>query len=356
MTVLLLITGALQAWVYIRYGGITGYMDAYLEGEHHYGNKDPNIGFNGMGWVFTISESFPILALFAFAHYLRRTGKRPGWISLFAIFGVYFVLVMLFGGLRGSRSNTIWALFWAVGVIHFWVRKITRSFILVGTLFLLTFMYLYGFYKAVGAEALDAFQGAEARDTLSRKTGRTLQGSILGDLGRSDIQALELYKMTAPPITYEYAWGRTYVGAVSLLIPRFVWPGRPPTKVRWITELESGPGSFVPEIWESSHVLGLSGEAILNFGPAAVPFAYLLLGFVVLRIRAWMSTLGPDDSRWLMAPLVVMFAFIFLISDSDNDIFFIFKYATFPLLAITLSSRRSRLIPATFSRTHVRTD
>src|SRR4051794_28571078 len=32
MATLLLITGLSQVWVYIHYGGITGYMDAYLEG------------------------------------------------------------------------------------------------------------------------------------------------------------------------------------------------------------------------------------------------------------------------------------------------------------------------------------
>ncbi len=342
MGALLLITGLAQVWVYIHYGGISGYMAAYLDGEHHYGNKDPNIGFNGMGWVFTISESFPIIALFAFVLYLRKSEKQPSWVALFAILAVYFVLVMLFGGLRGSRSNTIWALFWAVGVIHFFVRKVTRGFILVGVLFLMCFMYMYGFYKSVGTEALDAFDSSDTRESLSRKTGRTFAGSILGDLGRSDIQALLLYKMTAPPVTYEYAWGRTYLGAASLLIPRSVWPNRPPTKTRWITELESGPGSWTPELWESSHVAGLAGEAMLNFGPAAAPISYLVLGLLVLRIRAWLRRLAPDDSRWLMAPFLIMLTFIVMAGDSDNDIFFVFKSACLPLLAVMLSSRRNQ--------------
>jgi len=107
----------------------------------------------------------------------------------------------------------------------------------------------------------------------------------------------------------------------------------------------------MPELWESSHVLGLSGEAMLNFGPVAVPFAYLLLGFLVVRVRGWMSTLAPDDGRWLMAPLVIMFAFIFLISDSDNDIFFLFKYASLPLLAVTLSSHRTGFADSTLAST-----
>jgi hypothetical protein len=199
---------------------------------------------------------------------------------------------------------------------------------------------MYGFYKSVGAEALDAFQGSDTRDSLAHKTGRTLQGSILGDLARADIQALELYKMTAPPVVYNYAFGGTYLGGISILIPRAIWPDRPPDKVRWTTELESGPGSYVPGIWQSSHVAGMAGEAMLNFGPIAVPFTYLVLALLIKRVRQWLRTLAPNDSRWLMVPLLVMFTFIVMASDSDNDIFFLFKYATVPFLAIFLSSRR----------------
>jgi hypothetical protein len=340
---LLLVSGLAQLWVYIHYGGISGYIDAYLDGEHHYGNKDPGVGFNGMGWIFTISESFPILAMFTVAHLLKKRSKPPPWTLLFGALVLYFVLVMLFGGLRGSRSNTVWALFWAVGVIHFRVRKVTRPFILVGVSFLVVFLYLYGFYKSVGAEALDAFQGSDARDNLAHKTGRTLQGAVLEDLGRSDIQAFILYKTSSAPENYDYAWGRTYIGAAAILIPRSLWPDRPPTKIRWITELESGPGTFTPGMWESSHVLGLAGEGMLNFGPVAVPLAYAVLGIIVVYIRSLMNRLAPNDSRWLMAPLVIMFTFIVMAGDADNDIFFLVKYAAMPLLAVVLSSRRTRI-------------
>jgi hypothetical protein len=337
---LMLVSILLQSWVYLHFGGISGFIDAYMEGEQNFGNTEAGVGFNGFGWIFMISESFPILAIFVIAYFIRATNKKPGWPGLLTILGLYFVLVMLFGGLKGSRSNTIWALFWGLGVIHFWVRRVTPQIVLLGTVFLLVFMYLYGFYKSVGVQALDAFQGSETRNELSRKTGRTLSGSLLGDLARADVQSLELYKMTATPSEYDYAWGGTYLGALSILIPRAIWPDRPPDKSRWTTELESGPGSYVPGIWQSSHVVGLAGEAMLNFGPLAVPLAYAALGLMVGATRRWLSQLSPDDSRFLLAPLVVMFSFILLVSDSDNDIFFLFKFGFIPLVAVFFSSRR----------------
>ena len=336
----MLVSALLQGWVYLHFGGISGFIDAYMESEQHFGNTDAGVGFNGFGWIFMISESFPMLAIFAAAAYIRRNNKKPGWLGLLTILSLYFVLVMLFGGLKGSRSNTIWALFWGVGVIHFLVRKVTPRIVLLGTAFLLLFMYLYGFYKSVGVQALDAFQGSETRDELSRKTGRTLSRSVLGDLARADIQSLELYKMTATPSEYEYAWGGTYLGALSIVIPRGIWPDRPPDKSRWTTELESGVGTYVPGIWQSSHVTGLAGEAMLNFGPIAVPFAYALLGVMVGATRRWLGQRSPNDSRFLLAPMMVMFCFIFLVSDSDNDLFFLFKFGFVPLVAVFLSSRR----------------
>ena len=57
---------------------------------------------------------------------------------------------MVFGGLRGSRSQTVWSLFWATGIIHLWIRPLSKRFIAAGVCFLVAFMYLYGFYKGLG--------------------------------------------------------------------------------------------------------------------------------------------------------------------------------------------------------------
>ena len=61
---------ALQAWVYARYGGLTGYMSA---AEHR---EQAFLGNNRIG---TISASFPVLMLFAFAVAVERVERRlPG--------------------------------------------------------------------------------------------------------------------------------------------------------------------------------------------------------------------------------------------------------------------------------------
>ncbi len=43
--------------------------------------------------------------------------------------GGYFLLKLLFGGLRGSRTITVFGLFWIAGAIHIWIRPVPRKFL-----------------------------------------------------------------------------------------------------------------------------------------------------------------------------------------------------------------------------------
>src|SRR5207244_4309581 len=100
-------------------------------------------------------------------------GSAKTWVALVLVLVVYLVLKMFFGGLRGSRSNTIWGMFWAVGLIHLYVRPFPRILVVVGIVGLVGFMYFYGLYKAAGLQALETFGDAEARAELAERGRRT---------------------------------------------------------------------------------------------------------------------------------------------------------------------------------------
>jgi hypothetical protein len=140
---------------------------------------------------------------------------------------------------------------------------------------------------------------------------------------------------------YRYAWGRTYLGSAALLIPRAFWPDRPPTKVKEGTEAQFGAGSWDEHKWSSSLVYGLAGETMLNFGPLAVPFAYLVLGAVVGRLQLFLSTLHHEDIRLLLYPFLVTLCFSFLQSDSDNLLFYLIKNGLVPTLVVWFGSCKS---------------
>jgi hypothetical protein len=334
IAVALVVTALLQAAVYAQFGGIAAYMDTATD-------VVARDQFQGMGWLFLISESFPLLAMMGFVVWARGKESCRTWLCLCAVLVVFFVLKLLFGGLRGSRSQTVWGLFVAVGLIHLCVRRVPRAFIYLGLLFLVAFMYIYGFYKGFGVEGLEAVGDAEAREELSARMHRGPADIIVLDLGRSDMQAFLLYKTTDPDSDYRYAWGRTYVGALALFIPRSLWPDRPDTITREGTEALAGMGSYEPGVVFSSHVHGLAGEAMLNFGPAAVPVAFLGLGLAVGRLRRFTRSARPWDSRWLLVPLLLNSCFDILGGDSCNILFSFVKDALIPCaLVMAFSMRR----------------
>jgi hypothetical protein len=331
----LMLSGALQIWVYAQQGGIIGYIEQFSRAIL---DPESSSGFKDMGWIFMVSESFPILGMVYFAVSVGRLRTARTWLVIGLIMFGFFALQMLFGGLRGSRSNTVWALFWAAGIIHFWVRPLNKTLVFAGVCFLVAFMYFYGFYKGLGKDAWTVFEAGAIPAEASIKTGRTLDGMLLGDLGRSDVQAFLLYRLSMPDRDYQYAWGRTYLASATLLIPRALWPARPPGKVKEGTEVQYGAGSWDEHKWNSSLVYGLAGEAMLNFGPLAVPFAYLIFGVIVGRLQRCFSKLRRWDTRLLLYPFLVNTCFSMLQSDSDNLLFNTIKGGVVPTLVVWFGS------------------
>lgn len=343
----LVISGILQVWIYVAYGGFSGYMAAYtswLAGAE---------SFKGTLWLFSISESFPILAMIGFAVSLRRMKSRKTWTLLAIALALFFALQMIFGGLRGSRSNTIWGLFWAAGIVHLYIRRLPRVIPYFGLPLLFVFMYLYGFYKEAGPDAIKLLEGSEGRAVLAQKTRRSPEVVMLSDFSRSDVQAFLLYRLLTSPKEYRYALGRTYLGALALLAPRPLWPDRPPGKVKWTTEAEYGIGTFGVGRLQSSRVYGLAGEAMLNFGPAVVPLSFALLGFIVGFVRRALRGLPPSDSRLLLLPFLINFCILFLLNDSDIHVVYFIKYGAIPFTLVMLASRKhliSQALPACATR------
>src|SRR5947209_6426485 len=91
--ILLLVAAVCQVLVYISFGGIQGYMDAALNNSS---------AFEGMGWIFMISESTSVLAMFVVIIYARRVNMS--WPQALLTILALFVVQLAVAGLRGSRS------------------------------------------------------------------------------------------------------------------------------------------------------------------------------------------------------------------------------------------------------------
>lgn len=341
----LLLGGVLQIAVYAAFGGIAGYIDAV---------EQKRQAFLGCSYVAMITESVPILALMLYVFYVWLRQTKPSWPTLFVVLMAFLVIKLLFGGLYGLRTNTVFAMFWAVGMVHFGIRPVPRKLILAGIVGLVAFMYLYGFYKSAGVQGLQAaITSPDSRADMEQDIGRPIESTLLGDLGRSDVQAYILYRQLQPNSDYQYGLGRTYGAALLTILPGPVWRDRPPTVVKEGTEALQGRGAYRPRPLGtvededkydgmSSKVYGLAGEAMLNFGALSVPVAFALLGMVVGYVSRWLKTWHPRDARRLLVPFLVLICIELVINDSYIVVGALYQFFTFPLLVVAMVSERRR--------------
>jgi hypothetical protein len=158
------------------------------------------------------------------------------------------------------------------------------------------------------------------------------------------VQSYVLWRFLDPNSDYTPAYGLTYAGAVCLVIPRAVWPDRPPAKVRWTTELEYGAGSWRPGGLQSSRVFGLVGEAMLNFGPWLTGWVFFFLAGFVATVRRFWLHLSPNDSRRLILPLFILSCPLVLLNDLDVVMVFTMKYMLLPCAIVFFCSHRTRYL------------
>ncbi len=328
---LLIIMFSTQVLIYARYGGIFGYITTFTE---------KTDDFEGQGFLFLISESFPIILLFLIALLLRKSKHKKNILLIFSFLLIYFIIRIFFGGLRGSRSNILWAMIWAVGVIHLWLRPLSRKFIYFGIIILIVFALGYDVYKKAGSDVLKAIQHKGSLLEVSEKSGRGIDTVLLDDLSRTNVQAYVLYKLVAYPDSYQLALGRSYLGDISILIPKKIWPDRIPTKVKEGTDIIKGQGSYDKYDYISSRIYGLTGEFMLNFGYLFTPLTFIILGVYVALIRYLLYFLRPDDGRLLLYPFLVISCFLILVQDLDNFIFGLTKNFSLPFIIVFLSSVR----------------
>jgi hypothetical protein len=77
---------------------------------------------------------------------------------------------------------------------------------------------------------------------------------------------------------------------------------------------------------------------MLNFGPFAVPLAYLVFGFVVGGLRGLLAGLREGDTRLLLMPFLITICFWLLVNDSDTLLFILIKDGLPPALVVWIGS------------------
>ncbi|MDG4764770.1 hypothetical protein O7632_11735 [Solwaraspora sp. WMMD406] len=308
-------------------GGPSGFLSAMTQDRS---------ALTGMGWLLLISESFPLLAfcliMVRWRHLLRRR------VDLVVLLLVALVAVQfLVGGLRGSRSAVLWPLVLGLVLVHLLVVPITRKAFVASAAAVVVFVYAYGLYKGAGVEVVDIAKGTRTIEEVSAETGRDLPTVLLSDLGRADIQALLLDRHRAG-IT-DGSFGSTYVAAPLSLVPG-------PWGAEWFrsktavgTDALYGHGTYASGV-SSQRVFGVTGEAILNFGPVGGLVSFLLLGLFLRFATRYYARAKQHDAltaKLLCLPLCAI-TIILVTADLDNILAF-YLGEVLPLALVVLGAR-----------------
>lgn len=337
-----LLAALAQVYLWLQFGGITGQIEGY--------KSMAGADVTGRFKYQLLAGAFPVLLLMLLTA-LRRRGPRDrgGYSLAFVLLAATFVIYFLVDGLRGSRSATVWTLFWATGIIHYFWRRLSARLLLVGLIPLLLFMYFYGFYKSYGDRVLDVYARSEGLSELSERTGRTGRHLVIRDLSRADVQAFLLYRLLSETAPYELTWGATYAETIPrALLPRALWPGRPAVARKALAGAQihfGGPNPYGDGI---SKVYGLAGEGMLNFHLPGALLGFAVFGLAMGLYRRYLLTwlawraLPAHDARLFLAPFLANWFLAALIGDFDNLVTLTLTKAVFPAAVLLLVVRWRR--------------
>lgn len=330
-----------QAYFLIISGGIAGII-----GRLNDFRDTGNYAYSGLGVFSILSGVIPSLLVIYLTLKWRKNPTRPVSILIAVAVLAGISMVRLFtSGLEGSRSSLVFMLMCYAGIIHHYWSPFKMRHIVLGVLIISMFMYLYGFYKDGGLDSLERVWQGEAFAAVEEESGRDLSTLLIGDFSRVYVQSYQIYRL-ATVDHYDLRWGNTYLWAIIMRTPSWIWPGRPydDEKVIAATELLLGPDVYRSgDRWRNSPwVHGLLGEAMLNVGVLASPLVFLLWGYIIGWFRRATFAWRHDDSRHLLAPFIIILLWISLFSDMDNIFSWAISNFFIVFLLVTLISQRVR--------------
>ena len=302
----------------------------------------------GTGIFRLFVRALPIMLIMFMTFTRAKTGwRRVSFYTAAVVLGFLMVMGFMFSGLMGSRSATVFMLFMMAGIIHYLWRPFKRWEIILAVVFLFGFVHVYKFYKWYGVQGVKEVV-SQGLGEASDSTGINMQGTLVGDLSRADIQAYTAYVITAKPYTFKLRYGKTFIGDTLFYFPRWMLPNEynrrgSSAKVEAATDLVRGSGWYDPyrKYRFLTRVFGWGAYCMVNFGLLGPPIAYLVLGvYVGILRRAIAHWRSQGDIRLMVAPILILFTFMMLMSDFDNIFRYIVQGLALPALIVLVISKR----------------
>ena len=213
--------------------------------------------------------------------YLKGLVSRKAMVALVGTGGIMLAL-------HGQRGALLVPLLVGVAVYHYLVRRLQgRQIILLGVAALALLAVL-----ALPRLQLVRAQGLAIRASDYVRIGGWL---VLRNLTSLDALMLTVAKV---PQEIDYQWGRSYVDAVVMLVPRWLYEEKPQRNL-FNRLLREGRGSWM--------AMPLPAEGLLNFGLAGVLLEAVFLGIVYRALYAYRARHPHNEGAILAYGLGVAF-------------------------------------------------
>jgi hypothetical protein len=333
---LIAISGLALAYVFISLGGLGGITSAYsMRATLGQAVYNP---YEGMGVQFILSTSFAVVTPMIMLIFFKDKKYYRGNLFFVLYILLSVVLSVLAAGAFGSRARIIYPIFISMVGYHFLVRPIPKNLIIAGAFAAFSFMNVYYWYKMGGVDGLAAIFDEQAQaEILSRRHVEDEEKfTIIRDFSRADVQSFLISMDTADA---DYAYGRTYIGGLFAIVPRAIFPDRPDTASREKTEALMGPGRYSDSV-STTLLVGLFGEAMLNFGPWIAVLFYAIPGWFAGVARRMAAGLQAGDLRRLLIGPLSILPVVMVFADSNVVVMFVIMYFLFPLILLRFGCKR----------------
>ncbi|WP_431974450.1 hypothetical protein [Micromonospora haikouensis] len=311
------------------FGGVGGFVAAMSD-------RINPVKMDGMGALIILAESFPTIA-FALALVRWRRALRKHTALLVLLICAMTLTQFFIGGLKGSRSSTLWPVLLALVLVHVVLRQVSRKALAIVAALMLAFIYIYAFFKVGGIEAIDEIRETGSIHSAEKDTGRDLPAMLTGDLGRADIQSVVLYRYLNGE--FEPMLGETYLYGFTMFVPDALLPVVPEGKIGIGSRILYNPLYERGEGF-ASKIYGMTGEGIINFGLAGGVLSFVAFGLVIRALQSYYTAASqsPELAPKLIAPM--LWALVNINgADLDNILFFMTKYAM-PLILLALLAQQ----------------
>lgn len=299
--------------------------------------------------LYALIESAPTLFAWLIVVSVWKQGRPPSTLAAILLILLFLFVAIGMNFSRGSRVTVLLVIVMSFQLFHqyvFRLSKVSLFALVIGGAIVFNLMTVY---KHLGVQGVSSYLAGEGVDAYLDERYTNPVRIVIGDIGRSDIQAsiLEARMENLTPLAY----GRTYAKALTLILPDFLDPfpsDWSKVSVGSQAQLHMDPGSMIlynnPSGNGSSRIYGMAGESLLNFGIIGSIISFIMLGLLSRWFMLYVNRPGGWEKA-LISPIASLIPIFVLFYDLDNIIFRLVMILALPGLLLLLNRQLQRHRP-----------